>query len=46
MTFCIFAALNGDSEEKKKKEEVKSGNLLEAIEESYPNSLTVDDMAR
>ena len=37
-------ALNGDAEEKK--EEVKSGNLLEAIEESYPNSLTVDDMAR
>ena len=34
------------SEDQPEKEEVTSDHLLNAIEEAYPNSLTVDDMAK
>jgi len=33
-------------EEKPKKEEIKAEHLLNAIEEAYPNSLMVEDMAK
>lgn len=33
-------------EEEEKRAEVKSENVLAAVEEAYPNSLTIDDIAR
>ncbi len=42
---CIIQ-LAVTSEDKPKKKEVTADSLLHAIEEAYPNSLTVDDMAR
>ena len=35
-----------EEEHTKKKEEVKSDHVLGAIEEAYPNSLTIDDISR
>jgi hypothetical protein len=42
--FSSFSAL--DAEEEEKKAEVTTERVLEAIEEAYPNSLTIDDMSR
>lgn len=35
-----------EEEERKKKEEPKPEHILGAIEEAYPNSLTINDMSR
>ena len=35
-----------EEERTKKKEDVKPEHVLGAIEEAYPNSLTIDDMSR
>jgi len=44
--YLLKAKLLSVPDEKAKKEELKSDHLLNAIEEAYPNSLTVDDMAK
>ncbi len=49
LDLCILHSLFHFSvipEEKAEKKEVTPDHLLTAIEEAYPNSLTVDDMAK
>jgi hypothetical protein len=44
LNIAVPVAVDADDEDKEA--EVKAENVLSAIEESYPNSLTIDDMSR
>jgi hypothetical protein len=43
MKTCLFP---GEDEKKAEEKVVTSTQLLQVIEEAYPNSLTLDDMSR